>query len=224
MLDVYNINIPKIDVDVLFLGGGAIFSTTKFINDINSITANINAKHIIVWGAGFNPALNENIRAKYDLVGIRDWGVPRYQWVPCPSVLHPSLLTNIDRTPTKDFLIVDHWKRPIDFDGDCTRINNKPNNIQNIISLIADHRYVLTSSYHAAYWATLLKKKTFVIGDSMPEKFYTMKHKPLFASKFEHKLIDQAIIHDDAYNDCMLATNEFKSQVEYVTNIPFAFL
>lgn len=223
MLDVYHTNIPNIEVDVLFVGGGAIFTTNKFIHDINSILDKITAKYKIAWGVGYNPNLKQEIQHNFDLFGIRDFGVEDHPWVPCPSVLHIELLKNINVTPTKDFLVIDHWKRPIEFADECTRITNKFNNIQHVIKLIAEHRYILTSSYHAAYWATLLKKKTFVIGNGLPDKFYTMKHSPLIAPKFDYDLIDQATVHNYAFEECMAETNNFRVKVEELTSIEFSF-
>lgn len=222
MLDVYHTDIPTFDVDIAIVGGGAILSTRKFINDIDEILSKVNAKYKIVWGVGYNPDLKDHIQTNFDLIGVRDSNVIDYDWVPCPSVLHLEIQRHYDTVPTKDFLIIDHWKRPVEFDGKCTRIDNKPNNIHNVIRTIADHRYVLTSSYHAAYWATLLKKQTFVIGNELPGKFYTMKHSPVIASQFNYGLIDQATIYDNAYEDCLLATRNFKEKVENLTGVEFA--
>jgi hypothetical protein len=101
---------------------------------------------------------------------------------------------------------------------------NKPNNIDTIIEAIADHKCIFTSSYHVAYWATLLKKKTYVIGDNLPTKFYSMKHSPLIASTYDDSLLNQGTVYYNAYDECIAATKQFRNKVEELTGEKFSFI
>ena len=158
------------------------------------------------------------------MIGVRDFGTSNYDWVPCPSVLHPAFNENLKKISTKDFLIIDHWKRPITFNKKVTRIANKPNNINAILEAIAEHRYVITTSYHAAYWATLLRKKTIVVGSNLPQKFYTLKHQPVIVPKVEVQSIDEATVYHSAYDECVLANNVFRVKVENFIGMDFTFI
>ena len=214
MIDVYNSKIPKIDVDVVFVGGGAIFSTTKFINNVDKVLSNINAKYKIAWGVGLTEELKTTIQSNFNLFGSRDFRGDENQWVPCPSAFHPLITHNLNKKPTKNFLVIDHWKRPIEFNHDHTRMINKPNNIESIIEAISNHERIFTSSYHVAYWATLLQKRTYVIGENLPGKFFTMKHSPVIAERYTDDLLQQGTVYYNAYNECINANKKFKKQVE----------
>jgi hypothetical protein len=89
---------------------------------------------------------------------------------------------------------------------------------------IANHEYVFTSSYHAAYWATLLKRKTYVIGDQLPSKFYTMKHSPVIASSFKDNLLDQPLIWENSFEECIEANQNFRNKVEDLIGVKFDFI
>ena len=144
--------------------------------------------------------------------GVRDWlpGTEFEQhWVPCASVLHPCIENNMSHVATKDFLVIDHWKRkPITLDIHHTRLVNNPCTIEQIVSTIADHNYVLTSSYHVAYWATLLKKKVIVISDPWQFKFDHFRHPPVLAEKFSWGLLDRARSYPEAYKQCLSANKQ----------------
>jgi hypothetical protein len=223
ILDVYNDNIPNIDVDVLFIGGGAIFSTDHFTSSIEKILEKVNARFKIVWGVGISPNFTNNITAPYDLFGIRDNNVTGYDWTPCPSVLHNSIFTNLATNPTKKFLVINHWKRPINFPYEHTAINNKNKNVTDILDCIADHEYVFTSSYHGAYWSTLLGKKTFVISETLPSKFFTMKHSPIIANSVTDDLFDKSIVYKNAFEECLTATQNFRNKIENLIGVKFNF-
>ena len=223
MIDVYDNNLPNIEVDVLFIGGGAIFSTKKFVNSIEHILTRVKSKYKIVWGVGLTPALLENNNIQYDLFGVRDFNIPNYTWTPCSSALHASLYKNLTKIPSKKFLVVDHWKRPIEFTLEHTRLNNKPNNINAIIENIVDHEYVFTTSFHVAYWAILLNRKTYVIGENLPGKFHTMKHSPIIVPKFNDELLDQTLIWDNAYEECVEANKNFRHRIKDLIGIEFPF-
>jgi hypothetical protein len=223
MIDVYDENVPEMEVDTIIIGGGAIFSTKKFIDLVDNILLKIKSKHTISWGVGLTNTLQSEIKSTFDLFGARDFIETNQTWVPCPSVLHPAILQNLDKKPTKKFLVVDHWKRPIEFSRNHTRMFNKPNNIETVIESIADHKCIFTSSYHVAYWATLLKKKTYIIGDNLPLKFYTMKHRPKIATKYSDDLLNQGTVYYNAYDECIDATKQFRNKVEEITGEKYVF-
>jgi len=199
------------DFDNIVIGGGALFSSNKIAKQIESFLSKVTTKNLIIWGVGtgIDKDLPSVVLDRAVIIGIRDWypGTEMEQnWLPCSSVLHPCIASHMTQEPTRDFLVVDHWKsRPILFDAAHTRMCNNPSTIEHIVKNIADHRYVLTSSYHVTYWATLLRKKVIVVSDPWQGKFDHFRHPPVLAEKFSWALLDQARSYPEAYKHCVSA-------------------
>ena len=221
IVDVFTENIPEMSVDAVIIGGGALFTNKKFVRNINRILDNIHAKHKIVWGVGYDTDfVDKEIKNCFDLFSSREHKIDfDIDWVPCASVLHPMFDELENTTPTKDFLVVDHFKRSIDFDRPHTRILNRPNDIRTILNQIADHRFIITSSYHVAYWSILLGKKCAVIGKDLPSKFRRMKHFPAIAKEWNDSIIDIAKVWPDARYESILANHSFHRKLENLLNI-----
>ena len=89
--------LPSLNNKIVIVGGGGLIGANYFTSKIEAIM-NSNTKKIIFWGVGHNIHGKKKIELpdylKYaDLVGIRDYGL-KYQWVPCPSCLHPAFNKN----------------------------------------------------------------------------------------------------------------------------------
>lgn len=216
VIDVFADDIPEMSVDVTIVGGGALLTNKKFVRNLNHKLDRIQSKITVAWGVGYEPDnIDISIANRFDLFSTREYKVHSdIQWVPCSSALH-GIFGELDNiTSTKDFLVVDHFKRSIEFDGVCTRIINKPNSIRNIAQQIADHRFVITSSYHVAYWSILMGKKCAVLGESVPTKFNRMKHFPIKAKVWHNDLYDQAKSWPNARYESVLANYRFHRQIE----------
>lgn len=103
-----------------------------------------------------------SIDSRYDLIGVRDWGT-NYRWVPCASCMHPIFDTARLKVPKKKLVVIDH---PLFFKINTNRPNKSSNlntSFESIVSMLADSQVVLTSSYHAAYWAILLGRRVVVV-------------------------------------------------------------
>ena len=220
-IDAFANNVPEMEVDAIIIGGGALMTNEKFVNALTNITEKIHAKHKIVWGVGFeSDNVAVDIKNNFDLFSTREYKLnSEIDWVPCASVLHPQFGKIKSVIPTKDFLVVDHFKRSIKFDRPHTRIINRPNCIGNILEKIADHRHIITSSYHVAYWSILAGKQCYVIGENLPTKFRRMKHFPVIANQWDNSLIDQSRQWDDALYESTLANYRFHRQLEDLLNI-----
>lgn len=102
------------------------------------------------------------IDSRYNLVGVRDWGT-NYRWVPCASCMHPIFDAARLQSPRKKLVVIDH---PMFFKINTSRpikSSNLDKSFENIISILAESEVVLTSSYHAAYWAILLGRRVVVV-------------------------------------------------------------
>ena len=221
VVDIFAEDIPEMSVDVVVIGGGALLTNKKFVRNLDAKLEKIKSKYTIVWGAGYDPSV-ENIinKDRFDLFSSREHKVdPTIQWVPCSSCLHDVFRENESVNPTNDFLVVDHFKRSIDFDKPHTRIINRPNSIRNIVEQIAKHRYVVTSSYHVAYWSILLGRRCAVVGESLPKKFNRMKHFPVKAKVWHDDLYDQAKIWHNARYESIKANYKFHRSIEDLVGV-----
>lgn len=215
-LDIFTNDIPEIKSDAVIIGGGALMTNKKFLRNIYRCLESIDSKYRIVWGVGFEPDnIDLDIKDQFDLFSTREYKLnSEVEWVPCSSVLHPIFNEVESIRPTQDFLIVDHFKRFIEFDKLHTRIVNKPNNIRNIVEQIAKHRFIITSSYHVAYWSILLGKRCAVIGDKLPKKFNRMKHFPVISKTWNDDLYDQAKVWPEARYESIKANYRFHRKFE----------
>lgn len=212
-------NLSGWDFDNVIVGGGGM--ANKFVSSLNNFLQNQNIKNLVIWGAGWelnNPQLDQ-LAERTQLLGIREWlpdTVYKHNWVPCVSVLHPCIEKSLSIQPSKNFLIIDHWKRqPIEIEHlRYSRISNKPNSIENVVEAIADHRWVITSSYHGAYWGILLGKRVIFVSDPWIAKCETLKYKIPRAEKFGLELLDQTEKHLGAYEECRNTNLEFKKKFQ----------
>ena len=221
VIDIFANDIPEISVDALIIGGGALFTNKKFVRNLNAKLEKIKSKHTIVWGVGYDPQnIDISIKDRFDLFSTREHKVnPDVPWVPCSSCLHEVFRENESVLPTEDFLVIDHFKRSINFDRPHTRIINRPNSIRNIVEKIAQHRFVLTSSYHVAYWSILMGRRCAVIGENLPTKFKRMKHFPVKAKTWHNDLYDQANVWQDAKYESIKSNYRFHRQIEELLGV-----
>jgi hypothetical protein len=203
--------------DNVVVGGGGM--ANKFVSSLEPFFEQQTIKNLVIWGVGWevdNLGL-DRLAQKATLLGIREWlpNTPyQHAWVPCVSVLHPCIEKSLSVIPTKNFLIIDHWKRnPIDFNGlDHTRITNRSNDIAPIIETIADHRWVITSSYHGAYWSILLNKRVIFVSDPWMAKCNTLKYPIPYGEHFSWDLLDQTQKYPNAYEECRQVNLYFKQK------------
>lgn len=206
--------------DNVIIGGGAIFTIGDWIYNIQKTLNTLKFKNLVIWGTGRGVG-HQFPFTEYvpTLTGGRDYE-PNYfpelvEWVPCASVLNKIVEKFINKTHTKDFLIIDHWKRsPIIFPAEHTKITNKPQTIDTMLETISAHKWVLTTSYHAAYWATLLNKRVIVLQIDNPDnKFRAFKHSPVISKKFNWELIVKAKNYPEAYEECLYANLRFRDKL-----------
>lgn len=217
---------PNESVDAVIFGGGALLSGGKWFDRWDLIKARYSAKKYVAWGVGTRPNINNDfpeIVGSFDLYSTRDWDSsgPNDFWTPCVSCLHPLLKENQDKKPTKDILIVDHFKREIETDVEAdTRIVNKPSKLEDMIACISDHRYIITASYHVMYWATLLKRKVVVGGKPRPWKFEAFKYAAPQVNFVSKSTLDQPMIYDFSYAECVQKSMEFGRKVALALELP----
>lgn len=84
--------------------------------------------------------------------------------------------------------------------------------VEETIRFLGTAETVVTSSYHGAYWATLLGKK--VIGIPTSSKFYGMRHAiPICAVDDWRRYAKLAHSYPEALDDCRTASKAFADKV-----------
>jgi hypothetical protein len=218
-IDLRALGSVKESVDTLIVGGGGLFYESKMTGYVQEYVNNCKPNNLIIWGVGSNTEVSNDLLSQADLVGVRQkYDDSTWDWLPCSSVLHPGINERRKVRSTKNFLIVENWKRKIiNFPAvECTRINNNPMTIENILDSIVDHEYVITSSYHAWYWATLLNRKVVVCTDStsIANKFTHLPYLTPVSETFSWDLLDCAKIHPQARDECSELNYNFIEQVK----------
>ena len=157
--------------DYIIIGGGGLLN---HCNEWNRVIRNLQkyTEHIIIWGAGENLHNDESCSELLDLstfsiVGTRD---KTNYFVPCPSCMLPQL--SFSYSIERKFGVVEHKYFPIaEFEYD--KIDNCVD-IYTIIKFIGSSEVIISNSYHAIYWATLMKKKV-IIYEKWSSKFDNLK-------------------------------------------------
>lgn len=222
VVDVFRLNhIRDWNIDTIILGGGSLMHNQDDLHNFVRFLGNNDYQNLVVWGVGIDIANNlHKLRSRCDMFGIREYDA-RYSnnWVPCASVMSPLFARLRGTQPSKDILIIDHWKRkPIATDRECTRIVNRPMNIEVMLNMIADHRWVVTSSYHGVYWATVMNRRVIFCSRPWVPKVMHMKHPPWISKQFCDNDLDASLAYPEAYHECLGRNLAFRQEFFELTS------
>jgi hypothetical protein len=170
-------------LDVVVFGGGALGTLSQRIRQIYP-----NAS-FIGWGVGctsrdllpVDSVAHDKASKGFSLWGARDWGAsPNY--VPCVSCM--STIFDESFAIRNEAVIYGHsGVRPLKSDAEKMGLpyldNTTPTNLREALEFLASGNTVITSSYHGAYWATLLGRRVAMI--PFGSKFLSLKHRPPIA-------------------------------------------
>jgi hypothetical protein len=87
---------------------------------------------------------------------------------PCPSCMSP-MFDIVDADPIYDDIIYENPNIWI-LDMNLPKMKNIGNTMRNALMFLASGKTVHTSSYHGAYWASLLGRKVILYGDKLKFK------------------------------------------------------
>ena len=159
---------------IVIYGGGAIANGAIRHREQNSI------KTSIVWGVGSTKrgVYSEPPQTKFDgfsLVGVRDYTNKNHEWVPCASCMSPLF----DDIPDPIQTAVYYGHASLSPMGE---FNNNHMNFAEVIRHLSKGETVVTSSYHGAYWASLMGRKVVCL--PFGSKFYGLKHPPRMVNRY----------------------------------------
>ncbi|MBW4556166.1 MAG: polysaccharide pyruvyl transferase family protein [Trichormus sp. ATA11-4-KO1] len=181
--DIRTINIDDIRSKHIIVGGGGLLYS-PFLHAFSQLIESKADTKLIAWGIGqqiygssFAPQKLQDFDYSqylhnFDLVGIRDFNYSSH-WVPCASCMHPAF--DKKREIKHEFVVFSHKKFQIKI-GNFPQLTNNNQDIEEILDFLGSGETILTSSYHGAYWGTLLGRK--VLSFPFSSKFWTLKHTP----------------------------------------------
>lgn len=181
-LDIRHLDPEYVRGKHIIVGGGGLLYT-PFLNNISKLVKAEERGKLIAWGIGqqiYHELNPEKFKAfdyplylnGFDLTGIRDFECG-YDWVPCASCMHPAF--DQSREIKHDFVVFSHKKFQLKIDG-FPRMTNEVNDLEKVLDFLGSGETILTSSYHGAYWGTLLGRKVLTFPFS--SKFCTLKYQP----------------------------------------------
>lgn len=207
---------PPEDVrpDVVVFGGGAI---AKYAPRVRRRYPN---SLLIAWGVGFTFAGRRPVRVWSHLfyrTGFALWGQRDHTawlgYVPCASCLHP-LLADPPR-PQHDVVAFGH-ETLSPLSEECARLsvpymsNLDPGGVDAAIAFLASGSTVVSSSFHGAYWGTLLGRRTAMI--PFGAKFHSLRDRPPAVASVEEGL-RRASAFPGALGNALAVTRRFEHRV-----------
>ncbi len=162
------------------LGGGQVYDDVVDA----AIYHTARARHRVVWGVGISA---RNVRdLSFDilegsaaLIGTRNWGVKRCEYVPCASAMSP-FFDNV-LPPAHDVVCFWHARKS---DG-VRRVaglpeqDNHTGTMADALAFLASGATVVTNSFHGTYWAMCLGRRVLCVPFS--DKFSQFQENPVFA-------------------------------------------
>ena len=209
---VEDIRTGSSNAHAIIYGGGAI----EYMFRRSDFLTKDKANYKIAWGVGFSRSGMRHpgevtIADNFNLYGRREIGRMGGEYVPCVSCMSPLFDTKRP-IPTNRVVIYQHEsKSKFDLNAlnkDIPVIDNTYE-FSEVIKFLSQAEYIVTDSYHGAYWGTLLGKKVICIAYS--SKFYGFKYPPVYAkyNDWQDKLADAISYGDEALYDCRRLNKRF---------------
>ena len=223
-----NLNLPEF---IIFGGGG--LGKKLFQDKINSLYKLKKNKIFICWGVGFNDydflkkgqtitkielarKVKHNHFSKFDLIGIRDANLPfEYFWVPCVSCLHPYFQNLRKKKSKKKIGVFYHHRMKLNIQGidPIDYMSNYGTNLEEKLNFLSEYEFIITNSYHGAYWGQLLNKK--VLCYPVKSSLLNFLYEPSFIVKnISDEMLESCKHHPDFLDLCIDANISFKKRIK----------
>lgn len=213
--DVNSVNFSLIKKeDIVIIGGGGLLNATAEWNYNINKSAELAGKSV-VWSAGFNSNHNTAKKVKngidfslFDLVAVRDFNYANFRYVPCATCVMPEI--SKEYTLKREVGLLAHKDFPYDILGAVHHYEKMTNStsLPDMIEFIGSSEVILTNSYHAVYWSTLMQKKC-VLFAPRSEKYDFYKYPPILFSGDVLKDISQTSIYPNALAESKKLTHDY---------------
>jgi len=213
--------IDKISNNSLIIGGGGLLNIKYFQEQMHLFEALAKkGKKIVLWGTGHNEIDLEAFKKsnkywidikQFGLSGTRDYSnTEKDYWLPCVSCMHSVFDKNYEiqhdigllfnHKSIKDNNLKAKYK---DYP-----ISSNTTNLEQMVAFIGMSETIVTNSYHAMYWAILLKRKVIAIPTT--SKFLDFKYKVPISSfdNFKSKL-NETKVYNGVLDECRKLNNQF---------------
>ena len=233
-IDITDVDIVGLEkYDQIIVGGGGLLGNSNFEHYIHSLLPY--SDRVWFWGAGINRGIprskeissnkwnkliaNSTVKS-YGLKGfdkdkifVRDYA-QTHNYLPCVTCMHPVFDT-VDCDVTQDYLILAHNKVKTlltqhAFFDNKTRLLQPKTGIDKIAKEIKRSKYIVTNSYHGAYWSMLCNKPVVIVSP-WTNKFLFFKHQPPIITPNELSLIVMKELAPKKSIDCF----DFRSVETY---------
>lgn len=156
---------PDVTPDLVIYGGGTIIASPEFRpGHAGQLT--------VAWGVGHHVRQRPwdgEMEARHELAAQlchlyfpRDTGT-HGELVPCASCMNP-VFDNPPPAPVHDVVRYSAARRVmVDEPADTPHMTNEDGTIEEAVAFLASGRTVVTSSYHGAYWARLLRREVRLV-------------------------------------------------------------
>jgi hypothetical protein len=221
-------DVPSVDLsqfDQIIVGGGGLLGNDNFDPYIQQLLPH--ADRVWFWAPGINNNISDskeltrsefaklvkNSRAKQynlkgfdkDKIAVRDYN-QSYNYLPCVTCMHP-VFDDIESEIKQDYLILAHHKVKTllvrhRFLSGKKRLLQPKTEIAKIVKEIKRSKYIVTNSYHGAYWSMLCNKPVVLISP-WTNKFLFFKHQPTILTMSDLKLIElKRVAPETTKEDC----------------------
>lgn len=213
--------------DAIIIGGGSPINHPHLEADMEFWTKA--SVPMVLWGAGREgndafalgdklPELEEYHQLRsFALIGLRDSGAG-FNWVPCASCMHPLFSQKHNRSKGVVFAFQHALRNDPDKLASATikqpdaLISFDDSPLADQIGILSQAETVVTNSYEAAYWSTLLGKRVIAVGGGTSMRM--LKHAPAMADMSTWRnALDLAVSYPDALEECRETNIRFGKRV-----------
>lgn len=200
--------------DVVIVGGGGLLDNSDLWNyNINRLAQK--CRYCFLFAPGFNRHYGHRVSVMLKTGAFRQWTVRDYhhpaggRYVPCASCLRPEF--SMTYPVVRKYGVVKHFQFDMSREFNLPQItNDRP--LHELLAFIGSSEIIVSNTYHAVYWATLMKKKV-ILDAPFSEKFKYLKYPPVLFSGDLEKDAAQAVVYENALTEAQELVRNFAEDI-----------
>ena len=200
--------------DVVIVGGGGLLDNSDLWNyNINRLAKK--CRYCFLFAPGFNRHYGHRVSVVLKTGAFRQWTVRDYhhpaggRYVPCASCLRPEF--SMTYPVVRKYGVVKHFQFDMSREFNLPQItNDRP--LHELLAFIGSSEIIVSNTYHAVYWAVLMKKKV-ILDAPFSEKFKYLKYPPVLFSGDLEKDAAQAVVYENALTEAQELVRNFAEDI-----------